>query len=206
MLRAWAVVVVVLTAPLLYYVRPRLPVSATTRVRRFDLSFVRTSSFWVLQAGNILESLGYFIPGIYLPSYARTLGLSSISGTLTVALFNTTSVFGAIILGTLIDNLHVTTVILISGLGATMSVFLLWGLAVSLPLLCIFSLIYGLFAGGFTTTVSEGIQAILYNCPEYYNSNYHTKVVGDHTRDQGARAWRGGRHDLRISRCGTGHR
>ena len=52
MLRAWAVTVVVLTGPLLYYVRPRLPVSATTRVRRFDLSFLRNSSFWILQAGT----------------------------------------------------------------------------------------------------------------------------------------------------------
>lgn len=144
MLRAWAVAAVVLTAPLLYYVRPRLPVSATTRVRRFDLSFLRNSSFWILQAGNILEGLGLFIPSIYLPSYARALGLFSTSGTLMVALLNTTSVFGGIILGALVDKLHVTTVVLISTLGVTLSVFLLWGFAASLPLLCIFSLMYGL--------------------------------------------------------------
>jgi hypothetical protein len=35
-------------------------------------------------------------------------------------------------------------------LGATVSVFLLWGLAASTPVLCIFSLMYGLFAGGFS--------------------------------------------------------
>ena len=165
MLRTWAVAVVLLTAPLLYYVRPRLPVSARTRVRRFDLSFLRTSSFWALEAGNILEGLGYFIPGIYLPSYTRTLGLSSVSGTVTVALLNIASVFGAIILGTLIDRFHVTIVVLISTLGATLSVFLLWGFAASLPLLCIFSLIYGLFAGGFSATVSNIIHYLVFKLP-----------------------------------------
>ena len=65
-----------------------------------------------------------------------------------------------ILLGTLIDRMHVTSVILISTIGATLSVFLFWGLAASLPLLCIFSLIYGLFAGGFTSTYTGIIREV----------------------------------------------
>jgi len=153
MLRAWTVVMVVFSGPLLYYVRPRIPVSRTAFHRRpLDFGFLKGSTFWVLQAGNILEGLGFFIPNIWLPTYARSLGLSPISGTVLVTLFNTTSVFGVVILGSLTDRLHVTSVILISSAGATLSVFLLWGFAASLPLLCIFSLIYGLFAGGFSST------------------------------------------------------
>ena len=160
MLRVWAVTLTILTTPLLYYVKPRIPLSLTSRHRRFDFAFLRTSTFWILQAGNILESLGFFIPNIYLPTYARTLGLSSVAGTVIIALYNTTSVFGQVILGSLIDKLHVTTVILISTLGATASVFLFWGLAVSLPLLCIFALVYGLFAGGFTSTWTGVIKEV----------------------------------------------
>jgi len=159
-LRVWALVLAILSAPLLYYVKPRIPLSLSSRRRRFDFAFLRTSTFWILQTGNILESLGFFIPNIYLPTYARTLGLSSVAGTLTIALYNTTSVFGQVILGSLIDKLHVTTVILISTLGATASIFLFWGLAASLPLLCIFALIYGLFAGGFTSTWTGVIKEI----------------------------------------------
>lgn len=88
------------------------------------------------------------------------MGLSSISGTITVSLFNTTSVFGQVILGFLSDRLHITTVILISTIGATISVFLLWGFSTSFPLLCIFSLVYGLFAGGFTSTYTGSIQEV----------------------------------------------
>lgn len=52
-----------------------------------------------------------------------------------------------------------TTVILISTIGATTSVFL-WGFATSVPLLCIFSLFYGLFAGDFTSTYIGSIQEV----------------------------------------------
>ena len=160
MLRAWAVVLVILAGPLLFYIKPRIPVSPTAHRRPLSFKFLKTSTFWVLQIGNTLEGLGFFMPNIYLPSYARTLGLSSVAGTVTVSLFNTMSVFGQVILGTLTDRLHVTTVILISTIGATLSVFLLWGLSVSLPLLYVFSVVYGLFAGGFTSTWSGITQEI----------------------------------------------
>lgn len=160
MLRVWSIVIPLLMCPLLYFIKPRLPLSPTSHTRRLNWGFLRTSTFWTLQIGNILESLGFFIPNTYLPSYARTLGLSSVSGTVTVSLFNTTSVFSQVILGFLSDRLHITTVILISTIGATISVFLLWGFSTSLPLLCIFSLVYGLFAGGFTSTYTGSIQAV----------------------------------------------
>ena len=67
-------------------------------------------------------------------------------------LLNTMSVSGQVLLGILIDRMHVTNVILISPIGDTLSIFGLWGLAASLPLLCVFSLSYRLFAGGFTST------------------------------------------------------
>ena len=160
MLRVWSIILFLLVGPLLYFVKPRLPVSPTSHSRRLYWGFLRTSTFWILQTGNILESLGFFIPNIYLPTYARSLGLSPISGTVTISLFNTTSVFGQVILGFLSDRLHITTVILTSTIGATISVFLLWGVSTSLPLLCIFSLVYGLFAGGFTSTYTGSIQEV----------------------------------------------
>ena len=161
MLRVWSAVLFILVGPLLYYIKPRLPVTSTSHTRRLHWGFLRTSTFWFLQTGNILESLGFFIPNIYLPSYARSLGLTSVSGTVTVSLFNTTSVFSQVILGFLSDRLHITTVILISTVGATISVFLLWGFSTSLPLLCIFSLVYGLFAGGFTSTYTGSIKEVI---------------------------------------------
>jgi len=72
MLRVWAVAVVVLSAPLLYFVKPRVPISQASSVRRFNLDFVFSRKFFYLELGNILEGLGYFCPQ-HLPPYICSL-------------------------------------------------------------------------------------------------------------------------------------
>jgi len=147
----------VLSGPLLYFVKPRLPVSARTHPRRLNFAFLKTSTFRVLQAGNILESLGLFIPNIYLPTYASSLGLSSISDTVTVFLYNdihlragdprqpnrpTPHHYRNPHLHHRRNPLHLRPLRFFA----------------SLPLLCIFSLVYGLIAGGFTSTYTGVIR------------------------------------------------
>ncbi len=151
-LRIWAVSLLILSSPLIYFLRPRLPISLVSHSPRYGLSFLRSPSFWLLQMGLIIESLGYFVPPLYLPTFASSLGLSRSMGTLLVALLNAAGVFATVIMGMLCDRFHVTTVIMLSTVGATLSVFLFWGLSSALPLLVIFSIVYGFFAGGFVAT------------------------------------------------------
>lgn len=55
-------------------------------------------------------------------------------------------------MGSIVDKYDVTTCILLSTLGSTASIFLLWGFSTSLaPLMC-FCIVYGLFAGSFSST------------------------------------------------------
>lgn len=159
-LRIWAATILILSSPLLYFIRPRLPISAVSQSPRYGLNFLKTFSFWLLQAGLIIESLGYFLPSVYLPTFARSLNLSPAIGSLLVALLNGAAVFATIIFGMLCDRFHVTTVILLSTIGATISVFLFWGLSTALPLLIVFSILYGFFAGGFVSTFSGVIKMV----------------------------------------------
>ncbi|KAA8650801.1 hypothetical protein EYZ11_007826 [Aspergillus tanneri] len=151
-LRIWAVILFIMGAPLLYFVKPRVPISSSTQMRPLNFSFLRHRSFHIYQLGNTLEALGFFLPTIYLPSYARSLGASSLPASLTAILFNVGSVFGCIAMGTLVDRYHATTCILVSTAGSTIAVFLLWGVSASLTPLYIFCVAYGLFAGSFTST------------------------------------------------------
>lgn len=57
-------------------------------------------------------------------------------------------------MGFLSDRYHITICILISTVGTVISVFFIWGFPITLPLLHIFSIAYGLFAGGFSSTWS----------------------------------------------------
>lgn len=154
-LRIWSITCFILTAPFTFYVKPRIPLSQAPYVRTFNLRFLYRAPFTLLQAGNILESLGFFLPNIYLPTYARSVvGATSLLASLTIVLYNVASVFGCVLMGCLVDRLPVTTCILISTVGATVGVFVLWGTALNLPLLYIFCVVYGLFAGSFTCTWS----------------------------------------------------
>ncbi|KAL8692143.1 MAG: hypothetical protein Q9218_002762 [Villophora microphyllina] len=146
--------------PLTYYLKPRLASPDYDTAPKINFDFLRLRVFWVYQIPNIIEGLGYFGPTLYLPSYASTIGLPPIAGPLTVSLFNGTLVIGTVVLGALSDRLHVTTVILVTAVGAGLSVFLLWGFAVSLPMLCMFSIVYGFFAGAYSTAWSAMITAV----------------------------------------------
>ena len=159
-LRAYGAAFILLTSPLLFFIRPRLPLAQTQLHRRLDMNFLRSSTFWIPQTCNIIQGLGYFIPSIYLPLYAKSQGMTATQGTVMLALVNLGVVFGAMGTGALTDRMHVGSVMAVCSIGAAMAVFLFWGLSVSLPMLCVFSLMYGLTAGGFSATYSGIIQRV----------------------------------------------
>ncbi|KAI0179308.1 MFS general substrate transporter [Hypoxylon sp. FL1284] len=151
-LRLWSGLLFALTIPLACFIKPRLPQSATSHVKPFNLKMFMIPSFWLYQLANVVEATGFFLPGIYLPTYARSaLGAASYSSAITILLVNVASVFGCVAMGWFIDRLHVTTCILLSTIGATTGVLLIWGLSSSLPLLYLFCIVYGLFAGSYTS-------------------------------------------------------
>jgi MFS family permease len=160
-LRIWALGLFLLTVPLLKFMKPRLPpqnsngwtVFRQNWRKLFNFSFAFTTHFAIMQACNIIEALGYFLPSIYLPSYAKnTLESSSLAAACTVIALNLASVFGCVCMGSFIDRYHVTTCIGISTVGTTLGVFLFWGLATNLPILYVFAISYGFFAGSFSST------------------------------------------------------
>ncbi|KAK1500497.1 hypothetical protein CTAM01_06432 [Colletotrichum tamarilloi] len=165
-LRAWSVATVLISAPLLYFLKPRIPVSQSSAVRRINLNFIQLPSFWMLQIGNVLQSLGYFLPYTYLSTYAvQQLHVSTTVATTLLVLINVTSIPGGIVMGSLGDHLRVTTVILISAIGSALAVFLFWGFSSQTALLAVFSITYGFFAGGFSSTWSGVLSELKAESP-----------------------------------------
>ncbi|KAI0118686.1 major facilitator superfamily domain-containing protein [Nemania sp. FL0031] len=152
-LRASGIAVFVICAPLSLFIKPRLPPSNATAMRPWGFKFLFSGLFAPYQLGTLVQATGHFIPSIYLPTYARTvLGASGFLSALTVLLINISTTIGCVVMGTLTDRLPATTCILISSVGATVGVFIIWGLSSSLAVLYVFCIIYGLFAGSFTST------------------------------------------------------
>ncbi|KAJ5330012.1 major facilitator superfamily domain-containing protein [Penicillium brevicompactum] len=151
-LRAVAVALFILTGPLIPFLKGRLPASRHTAsaTAKSDWSFLRTPLFWVYSASNIAQGLGYFLPSLYLPSYARSIGLSNTEGALLLALMSVAQVVGQFTFGFLSDkSVSVNLLITLSSVGAAVAAFTIWGFAHSLAPLVAFALIYGFFGAGY---------------------------------------------------------
>ena len=55
-------------------------------------------------------------------------------------------------MGAIVDKYHVTTCSMLSTLGSTIGVFMIWGFSTSLPPLFVFAVEYGIFAGSWVAT------------------------------------------------------
>ena len=82
------------------------------------------------------------------------------TSSLILAVLNAATVPGVLSLSYLCDRVDVTNVILISTVGSALSVFLCWGLATSLPVIAVFAVLYGFFAGGFTSTYAGTVKTM----------------------------------------------
>ncbi|KAJ4286185.1 hypothetical protein N0V88_008129 [Collariella sp. IMI 366227] len=153
-LHVWAVVLFVLSIPLSVFVKPRLPVSQRPENRPFasNMRYVLSRRFLLHQAANIVQATGYFLPGVYLPSYARTtFGVSTMLSALTVLLVNIAATLGSVIMGCMTDKLAVTTCLVLSAIGASVAALVLWGLTSTLAGVYAFCVVYGFFAGCYTS-------------------------------------------------------
>ena len=77
-----------------------------------------------------------------------------------VSLLNTASVPGVVLLSALCDRTTVTNIIFISAFGSTVSIILLWGLSTTLPGIVVFAIMYGFFAGGYTSTYAGIVKEL----------------------------------------------
>ncbi|KAJ4330627.1 hypothetical protein N0V95_010021 [Ascochyta clinopodiicola] len=157
-LRVCALSFIALNFPILFFFKPRLPQSQVNLPFKFDMSFWTCSNFLILQSGNIFQSLGYFLPAIYLPTFARSLGATTIESTVTIILLNAAAFVGSLAMGVAVDKYSIVNCLFVTAIGSAIGVFLLWGLSTSLAPLYIFSIVYGAFGGCQASTWSAIIR------------------------------------------------
>ncbi|KAH7322171.1 major facilitator superfamily domain-containing protein [Rhizoctonia solani] len=159
-LRIWAAFMLVLGALALAFTRPRLPIvrpqnsdgpSLWTRLTRQHWAFLKSPLFICMSLTNIVQALAYFPVSLYMAVYTTSLGLSALDGSLVLSVFNFSSIIGQIIFGHACDVAPYQYVIVVSGTGAALSAYLLWGFAHSLGLIFAFVIVFGSLSGGFAS-------------------------------------------------------
>jgi predicted MFS family arabinose efflux permease len=149
-LRAVAVGLVILTGPLIPFLKSRTPNSEVSVVARTDWTFLRRPLFWIYTISNLAQGFGYFFPSLYLPSYATSIGLSSKQGALLLAIMSISQVLGQMSFGYMSDRkVSLNSMIVVSTIISSIAVFACWGFARSFGVLLLFAMIYGYFGAGY---------------------------------------------------------
>ncbi|PLB37621.1 MFS general substrate transporter [Aspergillus candidus] len=151
-LRASAVGMAILTAPLIPLFRGRLPPSDSAIIARSHWGFLKRPLFWVYASATLVQGIGFFFPSVFLPTFAASLSLSSRNGALLIAVMSIAQVVGQFAFGYLSDlNLSVSVLAIVCCFAAAAAALIFWGMATSMVFLVLFSLLYGFFAFGFST-------------------------------------------------------
>jgi len=135
--------------PAILVIKNRLPQSSASTLRPFDLAFLKLASFWVFSFGNMVQSIAYFLPQLWIPSFARESGMPAIAGPLALCLLNLAACGGYISQGMMVDRYHLSVAVCVATLGSTAAAFVCWGLTTSQAMLYVFAISWGLTGGGF---------------------------------------------------------
>lgn len=151
-LRACAVAMAILTFPLLFLLKGRLPASEHSTLAKSSWTFLRSPLFWVYASAILIQGIGFFFPTVFLPSFASSLNISSMNGALLLSVMSISQVLGQFALGYLSDmNLSVSLLAAVCCIVGAVSSLTLWGLGKSMTLLILFAIVYGFFSFGFGT-------------------------------------------------------
>jgi predicted MFS family arabinose efflux permease len=155
-LRVWSGIAILTSLVGLAIIPNPLP-EARRRQQCVAWSILKHRTFYVYAIANVCFSSGYGLPQTYLPSYAsQMVHLSPTISSLTIVMFNAPSILSSTGFGIPSDRAKVygTTNMLISALGSAICVFLFWSIrSNTVPALLItFSLGYGFFASGYSST------------------------------------------------------
>ncbi|CAE6530909.1 unnamed protein product [Rhizoctonia solani] len=142
-LRIWAGFMLVFGVFALAFTRPRLPVirpqnsdgpTLWTRLTRQYWGFLKNPLFICMTVTTLIQALAYFPVSLYITVYTASLVLPPLNGSLVLSVFNLSSI-----------------IVIVSGAGAALSAYLLWGFAHSLGLILAFVVVFGSLSGGFVS-------------------------------------------------------
>lgn len=176
-LRALSIIFAGMLLPALPFIRGRLPLakvngptsrSSTTGVDSPEKNvIIKNRTFQILMLVNTLQAFGYFVPLVWLPTFASELNISTTNSSLLLALLNGASMIGRLTSGILSDIMDPWLLALSALMSACLAIFLLWGLlGCSFAGLIAFGLCYGSVAGGWPSMWFGFIRQVANNDPQ----------------------------------------
>ncbi|KAH7370445.1 major facilitator superfamily domain-containing protein [Rhexocercosporidium sp. MPI-PUGE-AT-0058] len=149
-LRIYAVGTVIIVGPAILLVRSRTRhMSKPPKAEKIDYSVLKKPIFASLSICNFLQGLVFYLPSIFLPSFAADISISPTERSILLVLMHLAEVIGLLSIGHVSDFVNVHVLLFGSSLGSAIVVSFLWGLSKTMLHLCFFSLLFGYMAGSF---------------------------------------------------------
>jgi len=166
-LRYLSVAVFVSLSAVLPFIRARLP---EDRIRNLaavsNARWSTNKTFWLLLFVTALQGFAYFLPILYLPTFAKDMKLSDGQASLALALLNGSSVISRISLGHLSDVSNPWLLTTLTLAATSVSTFVFWGaLATSAATLSVYAILFGALAGGFSSLWTGFVRPIAQDDP-----------------------------------------
>ncbi|KAJ7022772.1 MFS general substrate transporter [Mycena alexandri] len=171
-LRILAIAIILILSPLLPFVKGRLPHARarahgpTPRGAPRPHEWMKHKPFWIFLIVNTLHGLAFFVPIVYLPTFANDLHISSSNSAVTLAMLNAAAVVGRLLMGYLSDKFNPWILALTTLLTTSAATFVLWGvLSHSFAGLLTFSIAYGSVASGWTSVYIGFVKPVAKDDP-----------------------------------------
>ncbi|KIY65741.1 MFS general substrate transporter [Cylindrobasidium torrendii FP15055 ss-10] len=174
-LRALAVAILIILIVLVPFVRPRIPDSRTQTRAPAPVSneWMTHTSLWVALASNTMQGFGYFVPIVWLPTFAREVHTDSGKRALTVALLNGAAVVGRVSVGYLSDIFEPWTIAVGTLLSTSVATFILWGLlSKTFAGVIAYGIVYGVLASGWTSLWAGFVRPVAKHNPRLVTALY----------------------------------
>lgn len=157
-LRTYAIVTVIISGPCLLLIKPRIPATSrtvsepSTNPKDADSlgRVVRSPHFIVFTTAIFAQGLAFFLPNVFLPSYASALSFSQTKADSLLTLISLSQVFGQILLGYVSDKWNPYYPTSLAALISGISVIFLWGPSKGMDRLAPFSLLWGFWSASYS--------------------------------------------------------
>ncbi|KAI9031444.1 major facilitator superfamily domain-containing protein [Hyaloraphidium curvatum] len=134
-------------------IKARLPPAKRTGslLQQYDFHRFKDFTFTRLYLSIMMASLSFFVPYVFVPLYAGSIGIPPTTASVIIGLMNALNAVGRIVMGFVADYFGAMNTWLLNIWLCTMSILLIWTNASTLGLLIFFAVWFGFTGGAFTS-------------------------------------------------------
>lgn len=129
-------------------VRQRIVVKKGVQSKALDLSVFKAPGYPMFLLFVFTQFFGYATPLFFIPSYCTSVGITASGASGVIAVTTGLQIVGRVASGIMADSIGPINVLIIFTFFMGLMCIVIWYFAVTLGVMMVFAVFYGLFAGG----------------------------------------------------------